>query len=427
VTSVSASATGGGTSMTFTAGNIAIVGAKASGNEISVSCTPRNVPALTDTDCSKSNYAAADATITCTTSLADRFKNKLGVATLVELRTEAGAAGLPTSTPAYTIQNPPANLGKAVNTITVTGYGLPANVDPFVGEYGLQHDWDGCGLSVHNPRDGLVSIIAAVSGEEGFVDGSNGCPADGLYTTAGATPGFPACQGEFYADLGEPYVDYNDNGIRDANEPFIDANGNRAYDGPNGRWDAKTIIWAETRVLYTGYTVGAFQGGTNLASRFFASPVPPAPSPQPTFAVTASVTGPPPIPATSDSISLYFADANFNLPTSRTTYAASIDAGAKATATFGAAGNPDSIDGLGMAFTTQFCNAANAAACASSCLHPVCHPTSNVGSFGYGAFGYLTVTGGTQPDGGVCAYATSTLTTGSVKVSLTLPVCGTSL
>jgi len=37
------------------------------------------------------------------------------------------------------------------------------------------------------------------------------------------------------------------------------------------------------------------------------------------------------------------------------------------------------------------------------------------------------VTGGSEPDGGVvCAYATSTLKTGTVEASLTVPVCGTS-
>jgi hypothetical protein len=446
VTSVSVQATGGGTTVTFNSGNIAIVGAKASGNAISISCTPRNVPALTDTDCTKSNYVFSDATITCTVSLADRFGNKLGVATLVEMRSEAGAPGLPTSTPPYNIASPPANLGKAVNTITVTGYGLPFDTAPFATEHHLDHGWDGCGTKTHNPRDGLVTVIAAVSGEEGFVDGSNGCPADGVYNLPGSSPG---CLGEYFIDLGEPFVDYNDNGIRDNDpvtglvEPFIDVNGNGAYDGPNGKWDAKTIIWSETRVLYTGYTQ-AFPGGLsipegtpNLASRFFISPIPPISSPQPRFSVRAAVAaqpGPPPIPAQpaiTDLVPVYFADQNFNLPTSRTTYATAVDAGAKLTASFGANPPMPQADLLGMSYTTQFCDRQvptnPTTQCFSSCQFPVCYAVTNVGSFSYGAFGGVSITPGSQADGGtVCVYASATLTTGTVTGKLTVPVCGPS-
>lgn len=429
VTSVTATATGGGNTVSITVGNIAIIGAKASGNEISINCTPKNIPALIDTDCSKSNYNYSDATITCTVSLADRFKNKLGVATLVQVQTEAGAAVSPVSTPAYTTPPPP-NLGKAVTTITVTGYGLPADVAPFVGEYSLDHGWDGCGIKTHNPRDGLVTIIAAVAGEEGFVDGSNGCPADGIYNPAGSYPGFPNCLGEYFIDLGEPFVDLNDNGIWDNNEPFVDVNGNHTYDGPNGKWDAQTLIWSETRVLYTGYTQWAQVGPNNVASRFYKSPVPPTPSPQPTFSVLAAQAGPPPVPATSDFIPVYFTDENFNLPTSRTAYATSVPTGAKLTASFGATPPMPQADLLGMNFTAQFCDRPvptnPTTQCFSSCLFPICYAVTNVGNFGYGAFGGVTITGGASADGATCVYASSTLTTGTVVGKLTLPVCGTS-
>jgi hypothetical protein len=429
VTFVAASATGGGTTVSLNSGNIAIVGAKASGNEISINCTPKNIPALTDTDCSKSNYSFTDATITCTTSLADRFKNKLGVATLVELRTEAGAAGLPTSTPAY----PSASIGRTTNTILTTGYGLPADVAPFAGEYQLDHAWDGCGTKTHNPRDGLVTIIAAVSGEEGFVDGSNGCPSDGLYNPAGSYPGFPSCGGEFFIDLGEPFVDYNDNGLRDANEPFIDTNGNQAYDGPNGQWDARTIIWSQTRVLYTGYTQAASDGTNNLASRFFDFPGPPLP-PEPTppatpFFVYATKTGTPTIPASSWNLPVYFADGNFNLPAARTTYAVSKDSGATLSAGYGP-DSPSEMDSLGMSFTIQFCDRQvptnPSTQCNSSCLFPVCYAVSNVGAFSYGTSGSVTVTGGATPDGGVCVYSSATLVTGGVTRTLSLGNCGLS-
>jgi hypothetical protein len=456
VTSVSVQATGGGTLVSFNSGNIAIVGAKASGNEISINCTPKNIPALTDTDCTKSNYNYTDATITCTVSLADRFKNKLGVATLVEMRTEAGAAGLPTSTPPYNIASPPANLGKAVNTMTVTGYSLPADVEPFGlvptdpgYERRLDHGWDGCGVKKHNPRDGLVTIIAAVSGEEGFVDGSNSCPSDGVYNQAGAYPGFPNCLGEYFIDLGEPFVDYNDNGVHDSNEPFIDVNGNKTYDGPNGAWDAKTIIWAETRVVYTGYTEAERQPDPvsgevmDVASRFYGIGLPPAPSPPwapslksppwptfPGFTVHSATTGTIPTPAVSDSIAVFFSDLNLNLPTSRTVYGTTVQAGAKITSTFGAYPPMPQADQLGMNYTTHFCDRQvptnPTTQCFSSCQFAICYAVTNVSGFGYGTYGIVTVNPGGTADGDVCVYSSAALTTGSVVRTLTLPVCGTS-
>jgi len=446
VTSVTATATGGGTTTSFTVGSIAIVGAKASGNEISINCTPKNIPALTDNDCTKSHYAFTDATITCTVSLADRFKNRLGVATLVEMRTEAGAAGLPTSTPAYK-SPPPADLGVATNTISTNGFGLPADVTPFAGEQSVDHGWDGCGIKTHNPRDGLVSIIASVSGEEGFVDGSSGCPADGVYNVAGSYPGFPSCLGEYFIDIGEPFVDSNDNGIRDANEPFIDANGNGAYDGPNGKWDSKTLIWAETRVLYTGYTQAAYQANLvtgnpeDVASRFYVSAFPPTPSvpwaptlpPSPNFPgfmVHSATTGTSPTPAISDTVQVFFTDENLNLPTSRTVYSTAVQTGAKITSTFGATPPMPQNDQLGMSYTTQFCDRQvptnPTTQCFSSCQFPICYAVTNVGGFGYGTFGVMTVNPGATPDGDICAYASSTLTTGTVVRKLTLQVCGNS-
>lgn len=149
----------------------------------------------------------------------------------------------------------------------------------------------------HNPRDGLVTIIAVTKGEETFFD-ANG---NGVYDS-----------GENFIDIGEPFIDSNDNGIwdddepyndldrngvftlpepyDDANEncqydpgePFTDLNGNNAYDsgdtftdvngngrwdphefyfdannngkydGPNGRWDDDISIWQEIKVVFSG-------------------------------------------------------------------------------------------------------------------------------------------------------------------------------
>ena len=43
------------------------------------------------------------------------------------------------------------------------------DMPPITGELSLSYN-SGCGLKIHNPRDGLSTVIVAVQGEEGFVD-----------------------------------------------------------------------------------------------------------------------------------------------------------------------------------------------------------------------------------------------------------------
>lgn len=81
----------------------------------------------------------------------------------------------------------------------------------------------------HFPRAGVVTLVAAVPAVKGF------------------------------DNQGEPFVDKNDNGTRDADEPFIDYNGNGKWDGPTGQiqdhmvWKVFRIIWSgEAQVTATG-------------------------------------------------------------------------------------------------------------------------------------------------------------------------------
>ena len=145
--SVVATATSGGGSGNATASNIAIVGAKASGSHISISCTPRNVPALVLNDCTSSQY---NVTINCTAAFADRFNNILGVGTIATFRSEAGAA-------TATAQSDP-KTGLARVGVSVQGFSLPVDVSPLPHEFSMQYD-SGCGVKTHNPRDGLVTIV----------------------------------------------------------------------------------------------------------------------------------------------------------------------------------------------------------------------------------------------------------------------------
>ena len=94
-----------------------------------------------------------------------------------------------------------------------------------------------CGTKTYSPRDGLITLIAATQGEEGFTDENENGQWD---------PGEP------FFDQGEPFVDSNDNNQWDEGEPFIDVNGNGKYDGPNGVWDSSTTIWTASRIAVTG-------------------------------------------------------------------------------------------------------------------------------------------------------------------------------
>jgi len=80
------------------------------------------------------------------------------------------------------------------------------------------------------PTNGRVTVLAYAAGEEGFTDlNGNGMannPVE-MFDANGAS-----------TDMGEAYVDYNENGIRDpATEPFTDFNANGAYDGPDGQYN----------------------------------------------------------------------------------------------------------------------------------------------------------------------------------------------
>jgi len=90
---------------------------------------------------------------------------------------------------------------------------------------------------VRNPRDGLVTLVAVVQGEEAFTD-TNG---NGKYD-----------QGEPFVDAAEPFVDLNDNDQWDADEKYLDVNGNGKWDAANGKWDSSTKIMAIYKILWTG-------------------------------------------------------------------------------------------------------------------------------------------------------------------------------
>jgi hypothetical protein len=229
--------------------SIAIVGAKANSRNFSVSCDYLALPALIGNDCS---FMHADMTLKCTAVIGDRYNNVLGISQPVTWLSEAGLFGPPSTTPAAIPGSDPTtqpSLGRTSNTLRTlnapmpgTPGALPTTVPPASGNsveptFTIANDSCTGSSRVARPRDGLVTLIAVTQGEEGFVDQNGNGQWD---------------PGENFYDLGEPYVDSNDNNQFDIGEPFVDVNGSGSYDGPNGVWDSNTTVWAVQHVAFTG-------------------------------------------------------------------------------------------------------------------------------------------------------------------------------
>ena len=79
------------------------------------------------------------------------------------------------------------------------------------------------------PTNGRVSVLAYGVGEEGFTD------TDGDGYVSSNTERVDANGAS--TDMGETWVDYNENGVRDSTEPFIDFNSNGSFDGADGLYN----------------------------------------------------------------------------------------------------------------------------------------------------------------------------------------------
>jgi hypothetical protein len=79
------------------------------------------------------------------------------------------------------------------------------------------------------PNNGRVTVTARAIGEEAFTDLNSNGVADSTSEMIDAN--------NASTDMGEAYVDYNENYARDANEPYFDFNGSGGYDGPDGKFN----------------------------------------------------------------------------------------------------------------------------------------------------------------------------------------------
>ena len=419
---VVASATAGGVTRNITIPTLFAIGAKASGLDFGIDCSPRNVAALAETNCSTS---FVDATITCLARIKDRFGNLLGREVPVLFRSEASGYGHVQTTPSFDPTAPAASqatLGSAVDIFRTHLDGLPKNVDPQAGEPFVLHALDGCSDPAtpanHNPRDGVVTIIAIADGEESFVDVNGNGDYDGPASPALAGTTYFAA-GEPFVDLGEPFIDANDNGAWDPGEWFYDVNGNGQHDGPDGKWNAQTKIWTQTVVVYTGFAAGelAAGGGKFLGTRWvdtgFAGACTPT-LPASDFvvhanraavaAVVADPTATPPVvgvpailakPAETIPRVAVASDLNLNFLATSTTYAAAVDAPGKVSANYlGAKGYADL---LGFQYRYWPCNGTT---CANECYLPgACAMQPSVTNFSCGVAAGVNITGGSEPDG----------------------------
>jgi hypothetical protein len=129
------------------------------------------------------------------------------------------------------------------------------------------------GGGTNNPRDHMVTILGVVGGGvEQFFDGSgskaHSAPDGGAEINGKWDPG------EWFVDVGEPFVDENDNGVYDPNEAHLDVDqydcagnklpSNQTYDGPNGCWDGNITLWRSTRIAYTSDLVSSPVSGSPL-------------------------------------------------------------------------------------------------------------------------------------------------------------------
>ncbi|MBN1944264.1 MAG: hypothetical protein JW797_01255 [Bradymonadales bacterium] len=210
-----------------------IAGAIPSRGGMTLSCTYGNIGALRYmTGSAIATPSTGNLCTPCSLSLRDRYGNPIGITRQVEFLAESGR---------FFPQSVAENDTSGNVSIQWCADGiLPRDVDPFLDE----PSWIESGTSrIRNPRDGLVTIVAWVMGEEEFDDRNR----NGLLDND-----------EVHWDLSEPYVDCDDDdGYDTGTDLFRDVQGVAGYvdgvfDEPNGEHDLNVPIWVQTRVLLTG-------------------------------------------------------------------------------------------------------------------------------------------------------------------------------
>lgn len=222
---------------------VAITGPLVNGAELAISCPHRGI----------AGFQGFGLQNTCTVYAAD-FNHAFVPNTTISLLTEAGA--VPPLLPIQDMNSSSADFEYQASCP------FPKDVAPLPGEF-FEEDagyYDVCAPNspvVHrtrNPRDGRVTIVAYVLGEQCYND---------LMDSGHYDPGDYAAP----CDTGDPFVDENDNGKWDPpcssnpsdcdpmipeGEPYVDSpGGDGGYHGPDGTWHGWTYIWVSTSVVWT--------------------------------------------------------------------------------------------------------------------------------------------------------------------------------
>jgi hypothetical protein len=223
---VTATASVDGIALTQTA-SIALAPAGRLANTLTFDCPVRNVGALIS--------PRQEIQIVCAAKAKDAAGEILNAS--IEGFVEAGAGKLAWETD---------DLGhqQLVYTIATTDPG-PRDVTPLGSD----------GLELRGPCSG-DALSSGWQGEPCWTDGSGKIhnPRDGLATLLVAVPAVPGIfdAGQSY---GEPFVDEDDNGKRSPDETFIDVNGDGQYnaaDSGSGTTQPKRMLWKSVRIVWSG-------------------------------------------------------------------------------------------------------------------------------------------------------------------------------
>jgi len=149
-------------------------------------------------------------------SLGDRYRNVVPDGTPVSFMSECGTIGTSEGFYPTTIDG----VAKASLTLRTSTVPDLSGVD-------------GSG----NP--GWCTIVAYTPGDEGFNDiNGNNVYDEGTDVHT--------------IDMGEPYIDANDNGKYDSGEKYIDVDGSRSYTPADGVYQSNTMIWKSIKNIISG-------------------------------------------------------------------------------------------------------------------------------------------------------------------------------
>ena len=113
--------------------------------------------------------------------------------------------------------------------------------------------------SAPRPSNGRSSLLATAIGEESFNDANGNGSFD---------------NGETFTDLGERYLDSNENNTYDAGEPIYDFNNNSAHDGPDGKFNGVLCLDTAGRCAANATTTGIGAKNVIVMSDGAAAPIP---------------------------------------------------------------------------------------------------------------------------------------------------------